>query len=305
MEPKKIFYGVKFFSAKGNTAIIFDAMLLEELSNILVEQKAITSHYLKRMVIADVYLPKNSDSFSLLILNDGQNLEEMPFAPLLNGLLASGQIRPLLCVGIHCNRDRIDEYGTAAITDYAGRGKKAKAYQRFIIEELLPFLHTEYAIETFEKKAIAGFSMGGLSAMDTLWNYPDVFSVAGVFSGSLWWRSKDLGNGYNDDTDRIIHQLVRKQVYLPGKRFYFTTGSLDETADRNNNGVIDSIDDTLDLIKELEGLGYDKEKDIHYYNDERGRHDVVTWGKALPAFLLWLAMQVVGKGQKADTELQR
>lgn len=264
-------------------------MLLQELSSILIEQKAIESNYLKRIVIVDVYLPKSCDRFSLLVLNDGQNLDEMPFAPLLNGLIASGQIRPVLCVGLHCNRDRIEEYATATTTDFAGRGKKAAAYQQFIIEELLPFLHTEYAIESFSQKAIAGFSMGGLSAMDTLWNYPDVFSAAGVFSGSLWWRSKDLGDGYDDNQHRIMHQLVREKEHLPGKRFYFTTGSMDETADRNNNGIIDSIDDTLDLIKVLEGLGYDREKDIHYYNDEQGRHDVPTWGKALPAFLLWLA----------------
>lgn len=65
------------------------------------------------------------------------------------------------------------------------------------------------------------------------------------------------------------------------------TGSLDETADRNNNGIIDSIDDTLDLMKELKKLGYKNGKDIHYINYEDGRHDVPSWGKAMPAFLLW------------------
>jgi enterochelin esterase-like enzyme len=267
-------------------------MLLAELSNILIEQKALASHYLKRQVIVDVYLPQDHASLSnlsLLVINDGQNLDEMPFAPMVNGLLASGQIQPLLCVGIHCNKDRIEEYATAATIDFAGRGKKAAAYQQFIVDELLPFLHSEYRSEGFVNKAIAGFSMGGLCAIDTLWNYPDVFSVAGVFSGSLWWRSKDLGEGYNDDTDRIIHQLIRKGDHQPDKRFYFTTGSMDETADRNNNGIIDSIDDTLDLIKELEEKGYNREADIYYINDENGRHDVATWGKAMPAFLLWLA----------------
>ncbi len=280
---------------KGATAAIFDAMLLTDLSNILVEQKALASHYLNRYVIVDIYLPRiyaSRSNLSLLVINDGQNLDEMPFAPMVNGLLASGQIEPLLCVGLHCNKERIDEYATAARTDFAGRGKKAGAYQQFIIDELLPFIHAEYRIEAFADKAIAGFSMGGLSAIDTLWNYPDVFSAAGVFSGSLWWRSRDLGDGYNDETDRIIHQQIRASEYQPGKRFYFTTGSMDETADRNNNGIIDSIDDTLDLIKELTEKGYDQEKDIHYFNDENGRHDVATWGKAMPAFLLWLASPV-------------
>ncbi|MDQ3279251.1 MAG: hypothetical protein M3Q06_13060, partial [Bacteroidota bacterium] len=88
-------------------------MLRDQLSTILVEQKAIASHVLKRYVIVDVYRPKTTssqDALSLLVLNDGQNLEEMAFARMLNGLQKSGQMQPLLCVGIHCNKDRIDEY---------------------------------------------------------------------------------------------------------------------------------------------------------------------------------------------------
>lgn len=265
-------------------------MLLENLANIIVEQSAIASAHLKRYVIVDFYLPKNipdSSSLSLLVINDGQSLDEMPFAPLLNGLLSSGHIQPLLCAGLHCNKDRREEYGTANVLDYEGRGKKAAAHQRFIIEELIPFIHSTFGIDSFGQKAIAGFSLGGLSALDTLWNYPDVFSIAGVFSGSLWWRTKDLNDGYNDATDRIMHQQIRKGNFTPGLRFYFATGSLDETADRNNNGIIDSIDDTQDVIKELVAKGYDEANDICYVNYEDGRHDTPTWGRAMPAFLFW------------------
>jgi len=265
-------------------------MLLQNLSTILVEQRAVASLHLNRYVIADVYLPKNissSSELSLLIINDGQDLEDMPFAPMLDGLVSSGQIRPVLCVGLHCNKYRRDEYGTANLLDYAGRGQRSKAYQQFIIDELIPFLHSAYGIDSFKEKAIGGFSLGGLSALDTAWNYPGVFSTVGVFSGSFWWRSKDVGEGYDDDQHRIMHQQIRGGEYQSNLRFYFMTGSLDETADRNNNGIIDSIDDTLDLIKELETLGYDREKDIHYINYENGRHNVQSWGKAMPAFLLW------------------
>jgi hypothetical protein len=68
-------------------------MLIENLSNILVEQRAVASAKLKRYVIVDFYLPKNipnPSSLSLLVINDGQSLDEMPFAPQLNGLLSSG-----------------------------------------------------------------------------------------------------------------------------------------------------------------------------------------------------------------------
>jgi iron(III)-enterobactin esterase len=269
--------------------IIFGRMLTEDLTHLIVEQKTIASSFLNRHVIIDFYLPKNilnPGDLSLLLINDGQNLDEMNFSLLLDQQLESHQLAPLLCVGIHAGKDRKNEYGTARILDYEGRGAKSAAYNSFILEELLPFIHLEYAIEQFRQKAFAGFSLGGLTALDMVWHHPDIFSIAGVFSGSLWWRTKSLDVDYNDETDRIMHAQIREGVYKPNLRFYFTTGSLDETADRNNNGIIDSIDDTLSLIEELKKQGY-ANADIRYVNYEDGKHDIATWARAMPGFLLW------------------
>lgn len=262
----------------------------EMLSEITVEQKTLLSIFLDREVTVDFYLPTNvpePSQLSFLLINDGQDLPKMKFDAMLSGLLVSGSISPVLCAGVHAGEKRMMEYGTAGILDYKGRGANAAVYQQFVLEELIPFVQAEYAIQLFRSYAVAGFSLGGLSALDTLWNHPEVFKLAGVFSGSLWWRSKDLSEGYVEETDRIMHQKIKKGQAQPGLRFYFTTGSLDETADRNGNGIIDSIDDTLGLIKELNALGYEPGKDISYINDEEGRHDVITWGKAMPQFLLW------------------
>jgi enterochelin esterase-like enzyme len=265
-------------------------MRIEELSVLVVEQKAIASTFLNRQVIIDCYLPRNthlSGELSLLLINDGQDLHEMKFSALLNQSLEANEVGPLLCVGIHAGKDRRNEYGTANVLDYQGLGAKAKAYNQFVLEELLPFIHIQYGVEQFRQKGFAGFSLGGLTAIDMIWRYPNIFSIAGVFSGSLWWRTKSLEDNYNDDTDRIMHQQIKNGKYHAGLRFYFTTGSLDETADRNNNGIIDSIDDTLDLIKELKNLGYNSEYEVKYINYEDGKHDVQTWGRAMAAFLLW------------------
>ena len=256
---------------------------------LIVEQVAVPSKYLKRYVIVDLFLPKSiADPFSLslLLLNDGQHTEEMALGNMLNGLMNSGAILPLVIAGIHANKDRMKEYGTAGILDYEGRGDRAGAYQSFITKELLPFIQNKYAIPSFRSKAFAGFSLGGLSAIDTVWNHPLEFSIAGVFSGSLWWRTKALGTDYNDATDRIMHERIREGAFHPGLRFYFVTGSLDETADRNNNGIIDSIDDTLDLIKEIKAHGYEDDA-ISYINYEDGRHDIATWTRAMEPFLRW------------------
>jgi hypothetical protein len=84
-----------------------------------------------------------------------------------------------------------------------------------------------------------------------------------------------------------MQQQVRNGEYHPGLKFFFQCGNMDETKDRNHNGIIDSIDDTLDLIKELEAKGYDLERDIRYLELTDGRHDVPTWARAMPAFLKW------------------
>jgi hypothetical protein len=62
---------------------------------------------------------------------------------------------------------------------------------------------------------------------------------------------------------------------------------MDETKDRNQNGIIDSIDDTRDLINELVSKGYNPESDIYYLEMPDGKHDVPTWGRAMPVFLRW------------------
>ena len=263
-------------------------MALQKFKSIYIEQKKIRSAHLKRQVVVEFYLPFNIEprELSLLLINDGQDLAKMGFNNLLDGLMTTGQISPLLVVGIHAG-NRFSEYGTAGIPDYKGNGEKAFAYQQFLIKELLPLIYITYKIESFKTKGIAGFSLGGLSAFDTAWNHPEIFSIAGIFSGSFWWRAKDLNDDYHEDRDRIMHQKIKTGTYHSGQRFYFTTGSLDESADRNNNGVIDSIDDTMAIISELQHLDFNLEHDIKYTNYEDGKHDVETWAKAMPAFLLW------------------
>jgi enterochelin esterase-like enzyme len=261
----------------------------EKNNPVLFEQQALYSDLLEREIQLDFYLPtdvKNPSSMSLLLINDGQDLHKMPFEELLGDLIYYREIDPVFCVGIHCGKDRKNEYGVASKNDYLGRGAKAGLYTRFILEELLPFIKKTYHIHHFREKAFAGFSLGGLMALDIVWNYPHEFGKVGVFSGSLWWRQKDYEDGYTDEADRIMHNQVKKGNAAPWLEFFFQTGTDDEKNDRNNNGVIDSIDDTIDLIDLLHKQGYDKQS-VHYLELEGGKHNVETWGQAMPDFLKW------------------
>ena len=118
----------------------------------------------------------------------GVNFEEMNFERMLDSLYSDEAITPLLCAGVYAGSQRKMEYGVAAKTDYLGRGAQAGSYTSFVLEELLPFIYRNYSIPSFKEKAVAGFSLGGLMAMDMVWNHPLEFQKAGIFSGSFWWR---------------------------------------------------------------------------------------------------------------------
>lgn len=259
-------------------------------SSILIENVTFESKFLQRSVKVDFYHPKKhaEQEIGLLLINDGQNMKELGLITILDNLYAENSISPLLCVAIHAGVDRKMEYGTAIQSDYLGRGARAGLYTLFITHELLPLIGKKFGSFHFKERAFAGFSLGGLMALDILWNHASLFTKVGVFSGSLWWRSLDhTHDDYEDEFHRIMHQQIKKGRHQPGLKFFLTTGSLDETHDRNENGVIDSIDDTLALIKDLAALGYEEPRDIRYINFEDGRHDIATWGRALPEFLKW------------------
>ncbi len=267
-------------------------MSVVKAANILVENHVITSSFLKREVKVDFYFPPktvNPSKLSLLLVNDGQDLVTMCFDEILDDLYESKSIDNLFCIGIHCSTDRKNEYGTAKILDYKGRGAKAALYNRFILEEMIPYIRSTLFIYSFEEKCFAGFSMGGLCALDMVWNHPTEFSKVGVFSGSLWWRDKDQDDAdFDEDINRIMHMQVRSTVETyPWLQFFFEVGTLDETADRNKNGIIDSIDDTLSFIDILVDKGYDRRTAIKFLKLDDGRHDVATWAKAFPDFLRW------------------
>jgi len=249
----------------------------------------ITSAMLQRNVTVTLLMPEEgsiAEPLNLLLLNDGQELEALKLDETLTGLYERNQLKPVLVAAIHAGNERLQEYGVAGKPDFKDRGNKANLYTQFIIDELLPQIKTETGIDAFDTTAFAGFSLGGLSALDIAWHNADVFNKVGTFSASYWWRSKDLLKGYTD-ADRIMHNVIRETTGKPDLKFWLQTGTKDETADRNQNGIIDSIDDTIDVIKELLAKGYERPADIQYLEVLNGTHDTETWGKAMSKFLCW------------------
>ena len=277
--------------------VVFSILIFFQVAKAQVEVQnnlKIMSKNLEREVTFSVILPpkyfeKTGETYKVLYMNDGQDLEALKMEKVLNKLYSNNEIEPFILVAVFANEDRLKEYGTAAMPDYQGRGNLAKKYNSFIIKELMPAFNKDFSVKTgFENTFFCGFSLGGLSAMDIVWENPKVFSKVGVFSGSFWWRKKAYESGYDEDKDRIMHTLVREGKFHENQKFWFECGTEDEKEDRNKNGIIDSIDDTQDLIKELEKKGFVPNKDIQYVEVQGGQHNQATWSKIMPIFLKWL-----------------
>ena len=226
--------------------------------------------------------------FPVLLMNDGQDFRAMGLEKTISESYLNKNSKPFVYVGVEANENRIHEYGTASSGDFKGRGKKAGNYSKFIIEEFIPFLKGEFKV-SYEPKdwVLAGMSLGGLTAFDIVYNNAHSFSKVGVFSGSFWWRKKAYVKHDYADRSRIILDVIKNGSYHPHLKFWLQVGTLDENADRNNNGIIDAIDDTKDVIKELSLKGYSEPHAIRYVEVENGKHNLTTWGKMFPDFIKW------------------
>ena len=258
-----------------------------------IETFIVESTFLSRKVTVEIVLPPNyhetQQKYPVLFLNDGQDLQRLHFLTTYNAFLTQNPSKTFVVVAVHTNENRMQEYGVASTPDYKNRGARAGLYSRFVVNELLPLVRCNYRLSTdANQNFIAGFSLGGLSAFDLAWHNAQVFGKVGVFSGSFWWRKKAYEDGYDDHNDRIMQVIVRQNTQKPPIQIWLQTGTDDETDDRNQNGIIDSIEDTLDLISELEKQGFGWNKDLKYVEVPNGQHNPDTWGKIMPDFFGWL-----------------
>lgn len=263
---------------------------MQRLRQIPVSRKRFITHhlaseFLDRKVIVDVYCTDKSKNQPTFFFLDGQDLRTMPIRTIQQQLSDEGY-SSFTVVGIHANEARMWEYGTISRADYGDRGNRAPQTSAFILEELMPFLQKRYFVsQASNQNYVGGFSLGALVAFDMAWHYPQQFGTAGVFSGALWWRSRPF-NKKLPDANRILHDQVAKASGLPPVRYWFQAGTKDEDGDRNQNGIIDAIDDTLQLMDLLRQKGQ-PESNLHYLEIPDGRHEPATWAVAMPDFFRW------------------
>lgn len=250
----------------------------------------IYSRHLQRHVkltIISTPLPADKSDMNLLLLNDGQDIDQMRVKSIVDSLYSKKMIQPLIIVGIHAG-DRMQEYGIADMPDHKNQGSKAAKYAMFIDDELYAFVKKKAGVRKFRSVVMAGWSLGGLDAFDVAWDHADKIDKVGIFSGSFWWRDKDAAAAdYSDDKNRIIINKIRSSRKRPHLQYWFYAGGKEEAGDRDKDGIIDVIDDTKDLIEVIKSKNVCSPGDILYTEDVNGIHEQGSWSHYFPSFLIW------------------
>lgn len=164
----------------------------------------------------DIWLPDNyavNKEYAVLYMHDGQmlfdstqswNKQEWGLDETVSQLMAAGEIRNLIVVGIWNTEFRHSEYFPQkpfenlsqefqdsllkqGKRDHGAALFKTKVcsdnYLKFIVEELKPFIDDKYTTLPDAKNTfIAGSSMGGLISIYALCEYPEVFRGAACLS---------------------------------------------------------------------------------------------------------------------------
>ncbi|MEP6627231.1 MAG: alpha/beta hydrolase-fold protein [Ginsengibacter sp.] len=240
-----------------------------------------------KLTIISTPVPNDKGDFNLLLLNDGQDIEQLRVKKIVDSLYKKKLIQPLVVVAIDAV-DRMQEYGVAGFPDYQRNGASAEKYSNFIVNELLPFVKKQSGVRKFNSISFAGCSLGALSALDVSWDNGDKIDKVGMLSGSFWFRDKDAADpDYSDDKDRIILNKIRSSRKRPHLKYWFYAGGKEETADRDKDGIIDVIDDTKDLVDLIKKKNVCPPQDVVYTESKDGQHNYDSWSRVFPQFLIW------------------
>lgn len=235
-----------------------------------------------------VWLPPNYDKetsrYPVLYMHDGQNLFDAAVAgpagewkidEVASKLIAFGKIPPIIIVGIANTDARIPEYTPTPdphpqFIHNSGNGDK---YSRFVIEEVKPFIDKTYRTKSEkENSAIAGSSLGALISLYIVREHPDVFSMCGAMSTSLWW-----------DNFRMVREAATNSTWAKGHKIWLDIG----TAEGNPHDSAIYVALTRKMRDELVIGGLTLNKDLIYYEARGADHSESSWSRRLEPMLLF------------------
>ncbi|HZH16921.1 MAG TPA: alpha/beta hydrolase-fold protein [Archangium sp.] len=245
-----------------------------------------TSRHLPRTRDVIVWLPPGYDAnpkrrYPVLYMHDGQNLMDTSTSfsgewhvdETASRLVASGEVEPLIIVGVYNTEDRFAEYTQVRDTgEYAHLGGgNADAYGRFLVEELKPVIDKTFRTQTDAKNTgLVGSSLGGLVTMHLGLTHSNTFRRLGVMSPSVFWANRDI-------LTRV--KGVRRK---PASRIWVDIGT------EESKGSQETVEDTRLLRDALVARGWKPGKDLQYVEVPGAAHTESAWAERFDDLLRYL-----------------
>ena len=173
-------------------------------SNVEVLEQEFTIPDLERPRLIRIYLPPDYEDserhYPVLYMHDGQNLfddstsyaGEWGVDETLNELFEK-QSFGLIVVGIDNGGEKRMNELSPWPNDQFGEAE-GRQYMDFLVDDVKSFVDQNYrTLPDQENTAIMGSSMGGLISHYAIFEYPQVFSKAGIFSPSYWFSNEVYG----------------------------------------------------------------------------------------------------------------
>ena len=178
----------------------------------------------------NVHVPRTYDGsgstrFPVLYMPDGGIDEDFPHVVnTVDSLIALGEIRPVIVVGVPNTERRRDLTGPTSVhTDsaIAPHVGGSAAFRQFFRDELMPTIDRRY--RTTSESSIIGESLAGLFIVETFLREPALFDHYIAFDPSLWWNHGALVDSALPLlraawTGRVTHRSVGR---LPHRNIYF------------------------------------------------------------------------------------
>jgi predicted alpha/beta superfamily hydrolase len=239
-----------------------------------------------------VYLPpgyhdRQERRYPVLYMQDGQNLfdpersfagETWRLAAAADEAIGAHTARPMIIVGVdHAAADRIEEY-TPVPDQRRGAGGRADRYGRMLVEELKPLIDARYRTDP-QESALGGSSLGGLATLYLGLAHPETFGRLAVLSPSVWWN----GRAILGDVDRFEGER-RPAIWL----------------DTGGREGAEALAGARELRDRLLAKGWDRRRDLRYFEDRRANHSEEAWARRARAVLEYLFPPVQLSASHAD-----
>lgn len=179
-----------------------------------------------------VILPSSYDQskkYRTIYMHDGGETA-MQAANYIDHLILSGQIEPLIVIGIE-PIDRNNDYTPWEAPSLAPHAStfegQAQIYLHTVVTEIKPYIDAHYATNPEPSHtAISGCSLGGLVSIFASYHYPEVFHQYISLSASFWYEDV-LNYLQGEKIERQGNIYIKPTVNRQDHQLYLYVGQLE------------------------------------------------------------------------------